>query len=493
MAGSVKVSNISKHVDSAILQKLFSFLGAVERLDLHQSPINPEVQEAIVEFTDTTSVKVATFLSGTEIADKALIVTEHVDTSSNTGTVAAIAAAAAATARANQVAAGMLNQPTATALPLPAAATATNAMVGTAHSMPLANPSVVAMMATRPRNLNAIPANVAAIIHPSILQFDPVKAEEISRTIYVGNIASSVNEQQLMDFFNICGPVAYVKMAGDGMQPTRFAFIEFADIATAQAALQMNGMMLADRPLKVNHSKNAINKPQRNTVVAAAGGLLQGISHPGVPGLAATASLPSSVDPVAVSLFAGNANVQARLQQQQQQQQQQQAGTQQPGVGLAWPVLGNTNPLSGTASAAANSTNSVAAQAISPSAAAAAASAGDEDVMMRQLDELRVRMEDKYRDRSRRRDRDHSPSRHRSSTHRERSPAAYSHRAEDEGRRGESRHRRSRSRGRRSPSSRRRESSRDRHDEDDYYRRSSARRSERDRDRDSYYRPSKRR
>ncbi|KAJ2822323.1 hypothetical protein IWW50_004260, partial [Coemansia erecta] len=68
-------------------------------------------------------------------------------------------------------------------------------------------------------------------IPPSILHTDPAKAEEISRTVYVGNIASHVTDQMLMDFFtSTCGACAYVKMAGDGMQPTRFAFVEFADV-----------------------------------------------------------------------------------------------------------------------------------------------------------------------------------------------------------------------------------------------------------------------
>ncbi|KAJ2037130.1 hypothetical protein H4S03_003170, partial [Coemansia sp. S3946] len=187
--------------------------------------------------------------------------------------------------------------------------------------MPLANPSVVAMMNRRP--MHAIPANLASVIHPSILQFDPTKAEEISRTIYVGNIASNVVEQQLMDFFSACGPVAYVKMAGDGLQPTRFAFVEFADMPIAQAALQMNGMMLADRPLKVNHSKNAINKPPRPAIPPPV--MVQ------VPTLAAMASLPSSADPMATRV---------------------QSGYPTPGTGLAWPVLGNVNPAPSEADSA---------------------------------------------------------------------------------------------------------------------------------------------
>ncbi|KAJ2738565.1 hypothetical protein GGI20_006255, partial [Coemansia sp. BCRC 34301] len=295
MTGSIKVTNISRHVDSVILTKLFSFIGEIAHLELRTSAINPEVQEAVVEFQEAHSIKAALFLSGTEIGDRALVVSE--DAAMLPAAVAALGIGAYGGTRQQQ------------------------GMVGSAHALPLANPSVVAMMAARPRTLQAIPGNLASVIHPSILQFDPMKAEEISRTIYVGNIASSVVEQQLMDFFSVCGPVAYVKMAGDGLQPTRFAFVEFADMPTAQAALQMNSMVLADRPLKVNHSKNAINKPpvtRPSTQVGAP--LVQAIPH--VPTLAAMASLPSSADPAGALPHVAQA-----------------------GTGLAWPVLGSVNPV----------------------------------------------------------------------------------------------------------------------------------------------------
>ncbi|KAJ1665280.1 hypothetical protein IW140_000634 [Coemansia sp. RSA 1813] len=363
-AHRIKISNISRHVDQSVLEKLFSFIGDVTKTELHQSSINPEVQEAQIEFSDLASVRPALFLTGTSLADRALVVTEDVvGVSSQIGS---------------------------------------NHLGGGAHAMPLANPPVVAMLAQRPRTLNAIPANVAAIIHPSVLQFDPLKAEEISRTIYVGNIASWVGEQQLMDFFGASGPVAYVKMAGDGMQPTRFAFVEFADVHTAQSALQMNGMMLADRPLKVNHSKNAINKPQRPSAGGAGGlppvpGILASSAPqvPQVPTLAAIASLPSNVDPVAASLLAANSTIQARLQAVRQQQ----------GAGLAWPVLGNTNPVTPTGT-----------------------SHSDEQYITKKIRDLQSQMEDKYakrsdikRDRSRSSDESHRNRSHRSSRYEHRS------------------------------------------------------------------------
>ncbi|KND02937.1 hypothetical protein, variant [Spizellomyces punctatus DAOM BR117] len=86
------------------------------------------------------------------------------------------------------------------------------------------------------------------------------KAEEIARTVYVGNINSNVTEEDVRQCFGGCGPIAHVKMAGDPGQVTRFAFVEFITQEGASEALKQNGIMLGDRALKVNHSKNAINK-----------------------------------------------------------------------------------------------------------------------------------------------------------------------------------------------------------------------------------------
>eukprot|EP00117_Sycon_ciliatum_P030595 scpid66748/ scgid24077/ Splicing regulatory glutamine/lysine-rich protein 1; Serine/arginine-rich-splicing regulatory protein 86; Splicing factor, arginine/serine-rich 12; Splicing regulatory protein 508 len=95
---------------------------------------------------------------------------------------------------------------------------------------------------------------------------DPTKIEEIRRTVYVGNLNSQLAGEALVPFFEArCGEVLYVRMAGDETQPTRFVFVEFATPEAVNIALQYNGAMFGDRPLKVNHSKNAVVKPQIKT------------------------------------------------------------------------------------------------------------------------------------------------------------------------------------------------------------------------------------
>ena len=70
-------------------------------------------------------------------------------------------------------------------------------------------------------------------------------------------------------FFNQIGEVKFVRMAGEETQPTRFAFVEFSDVAAVAQALTYNGVMFFNRPLKIHHSNNAIVKPQSKSNEAA--------------------------------------------------------------------------------------------------------------------------------------------------------------------------------------------------------------------------------
>ncbi|KAL3245163.1 hypothetical protein MRX96_018299 [Rhipicephalus microplus] len=98
---------------------------------------------------------------------------------------------------------------------------------------------------------------------------DPAKVEEIRRTVYVGNLDSSATTEQLLKFFSQMGEVKYVRMAGGESQPTRFAFVEFSEQSSVGRALQFNGIEFCGRSLKINHSNNAIVKPQAKSSEAA--------------------------------------------------------------------------------------------------------------------------------------------------------------------------------------------------------------------------------
>lgn len=132
-----------------------------------------------------------------------------------------------------------------------------------------------------PQNLNlpsvsrtSAPVDPAAslLAQPPLMgNVDPSKVDEIRRTVYVGNLNSqTTTAEQLLEFFRQVGDVKFVRMAGDETQPTRFAFVEFVEQDSVARALTFNGVMFGDRPLKVNHSNNAIVKPPELTPQAAA-------------------------------------------------------------------------------------------------------------------------------------------------------------------------------------------------------------------------------
>jgi RNA recognition motif-containing protein len=54
--------------------------------------------------------------------------------------------------------------------------------------------------------------------------------EEVARTVYVGNVNPSTTPEELMNFFSVCGPITFCRMAGDDAHTNRFAFIEFATL-----------------------------------------------------------------------------------------------------------------------------------------------------------------------------------------------------------------------------------------------------------------------
>ncbi|XP_054908660.1 splicing regulatory glutamine/lysine-rich protein 1 isoform X3 [Poeciliopsis prolifica] len=115
-------------------------------------------------------------------------------------------------------------------------------------------------------------ATASALSQPPLIgNVDPTKIDEIRRTVYVGNLNSqTTTAEQLLEFFKQVGDVKFVRMAGDETQPTRFAFVEFVEQDSVARALTLNGVMFGDRPLKVNHSNNAIVKPPELTPQAAA-------------------------------------------------------------------------------------------------------------------------------------------------------------------------------------------------------------------------------
>ncbi|TPX62595.1 hypothetical protein PhCBS80983_g00406 [Powellomyces hirtus] len=214
----VKVASVSSLVTEDILQTLFGCLGQVTDLRLYPSHTEDGVQECQVEFADPSAALTALHLTGTDLGDRTLFVT--------------------------------ITAKTLTPHPLPSTPSLiTNSLPSSSHFGATISPATVDMLTRNPN------------INPSILQFDPQKADEISRTVYIGNISTAIGEPELRAYFISCGEIVAVKMAGDQGQVHRYAFMEFANQEAAAKALQLNGMMVGERPVKVNFAKNSITKP----------------------------------------------------------------------------------------------------------------------------------------------------------------------------------------------------------------------------------------
>lgn len=88
------------------------------------------------------------------------------------------------------------------------------------------------------------------------------RQDEVDRTIYVGNVPLPASEQDVKAVFGVCGPILHVKLAGETVgKASRFAFIEFVEKRSADAAMSMTGTMLQDKPIKVGRANNPIFKP----------------------------------------------------------------------------------------------------------------------------------------------------------------------------------------------------------------------------------------
>ncbi|XP_059405792.1 splicing regulatory glutamine/lysine-rich protein 1-like isoform X2 [Carassius carassius] len=252
----IQITNLSSGVSSDQMRTLFGFLGDIEELRLYppdNAPLTFSSKVCYIKYREPSSVGVAQHLTNTVFIDRALIVVPCAE-----GKIPEEAKALSLLAPATPVASLMSGGGL---LPIPSPATLQN------RGLPLANLGVLkSSLDTSVAALNAIASQP-----PLMGNVDPSKIDEIRRTVYVGNLNSqSTTAEQLLTFFKQVGDVKFVRMAGDETQPTRFAFVEFSDQESVTRALTFNGVMFGDRPLKINHSNNAIVKPPELTPQAAA-------------------------------------------------------------------------------------------------------------------------------------------------------------------------------------------------------------------------------
>ena len=83
------------------------------------------------------------------------------------------------------------------------------------------------------------------------------RTQEVGANIFVGNIASSVDEKQLKDVFSQFGIVLSTKVMRDpeSGKSKQYGFVSFDNFESSDAAIaQMNGQYLGGKPIDVSYS-----------------------------------------------------------------------------------------------------------------------------------------------------------------------------------------------------------------------------------------------
>jgi len=227
---TIYVSNIAASLPVDAIRQFFTFCGPLRSLKILGPAFGSDTKYCIVEFTDPEHAKTAALLTGTPLLNKPI-------------------------------------QISVTAASIPNALTASSdSTTPPAVSSPTSNGAPTSPTIAPQTLIPAVPITQAPVSPPAPTPGAPTsihaqKAEEVARTVYVGNLNPKITPDHLVKFFSACGGVSFCRMAGDDSHPARFAFIEFETFPAAQMAMTLNGTMLLDRPIKVNHSKNPIVKP----------------------------------------------------------------------------------------------------------------------------------------------------------------------------------------------------------------------------------------
>lgn len=88
----------------------------------------------------------------------------------------------------------------------------------------------------------------------------------MAKKLYVGNLAFSVTDDELMQAFTSFGNVASARVVMDRMtgRSKGFGFVEIEDDGQADEAInKMNGQTIGGRPVRVSEAKPQEDRPRR--------------------------------------------------------------------------------------------------------------------------------------------------------------------------------------------------------------------------------------
>ncbi|XP_011865495.1 PREDICTED: probable splicing factor, arginine/serine-rich 7 isoform X2 [Vollenhovia emeryi] len=246
----VQVTNIAPQATKDQMQTLFGYLGKIEDIRLYPTirDVAVPVQSRIcyIKFHDQGCVAVAQHMTNTVFIDRALIVIPY-----QNGDIPD-----------EQRALELTNNGT--------------VVPGLYPSEPKLPPNVVNAIEGIPPNhvITTMDPKLEANGLPSYPHLpghlDSRRIEEIRRTLVVANLDASISSEQLLDFFsNNNVEIKYLRLCSRDSDAEHYALVELSEQAAVVAALMLNGKQLAERPIKLYHSTQAIAKPEAKSNEAA--------------------------------------------------------------------------------------------------------------------------------------------------------------------------------------------------------------------------------
>ncbi|KJH41730.1 hypothetical protein DICVIV_12291, partial [Dictyocaulus viviparus] len=235
----LQVSNISVTATKDQIFTMFQYIGRIEEMKVYPSDMNitsaTTSKCAFIKYDDDRAVEVGQHLTNTVLIDRAVVCAPYLQS--------VIPDEATFTNTGGPVTAGQRQLP-------PHVTNRVQELEDGTSVLLTADPQMEALgLPSYP----PLPGNT-----------DLAKVEEIRRTIYVGNLPKGVDGQVVLDFFNsYVGEVMYLRMAiAPDTLPCAYAYVEFTNQTSVPIALQNNGIDFQGRPLRIQHSRVAIIKPQ---------------------------------------------------------------------------------------------------------------------------------------------------------------------------------------------------------------------------------------
>uniref|UniRef100_A0A7I4Y8E2 RRM domain-containing protein n=1 Tax=Haemonchus contortus TaxID=6289 RepID=A0A7I4Y8E2_HAECO len=235
----LQVSNISVTATKDQIFTMFQYIGRIEEMKVYPTDLNITSSTvskcAFIKYDDERAVEVGQHLTNTVLIDRAIVCAPYLQS--------VIPDEATFTSTGGPVTAGQRQLP-------PHVVNKVQELEDGSSVLLTVDPQMEALgLPSYP----PLPGNT-----------DLAKVEEIRRTIYVGNLPKGVDGQAVLEFFNsYVGEVMYLRMAiAPDTLPCAYAYVEFTNQTSVPIALQNNGIDYQGRPLRIQHSRVAIIKPQ---------------------------------------------------------------------------------------------------------------------------------------------------------------------------------------------------------------------------------------